>query len=340
MHIFNLLLLSLLLGLQQGGAEESGRQDESGGFRIGVAVDQVFLSVNARSVEGGFVTGLDKDSFQVLEDGVSQNIINFYSEGVPVSVVLLIDVSGSTRDAQGHIRRAALGFASSLGGEDRVSIVAFNDAPRLILNWTNDLEKVELALGKIYAKGYTVLNDALYVVFDDLLKGVQGKKAIIVLTDGIDTNSMVDKGEVEELAARAETMIYVVSQLDEYWAGAIAARMQYQARSRIAPKELSDRFIIAAKRFLAGLSRRTGGKVLDTGSFRSLTDIYGQVAEELKNQYYISYVPSNVMKDGRWRSVEVRNRSGGVVVSSRPGYYAPLTLQPAGGNAAPPPPTP
>ena len=319
-----LALFLLLLGLFSGQPQESSQTQQDEGFRIGVAVNQVFLSVNARSVAGGFVSGLIQEDLQVYENGVKQEILNFYSEGVPVNVVLLIDISGSTREAQGEIQRAALGFASSLSDEDRVAIITFNDAPRLILNWTNDIEKVELALGSIYAKGSTVFNDALYVTFDDLLAKVEGKKAVIALTDGIDTNSMVEPEDTMNLAVRSEAMVYVVSKLEEYWAGAIAARMAFQSRGQLVPRVLKDPFILSAKRFLERLAQQTGGTVLDTTVFGSLGDVYRQVAEELKNQYYISYIPSNILKDGKWRDIEVRARRSGVVVSTRPGYYAPL----------------
>ena len=319
-----LALFLLLLGLFSGQPQESSQTQQDEGFRIGVAVNQVFLSVNARSVAGGFVSGLIQEDLQVYENGVKQEILNFYSEGVPVNVVLLIDISGSTREAQGEIQRAALGFASSLSDEDRVAIITFNDAPRLILNWTNDIEKVELALGSIYAKGSTVFNDALYVTFDDLLAKVEGKKAVIALTDGIDTNSMVEPEDTMNLAIRSEAMVYVVSKLEEYWAGAIAARIAFQSRGQLVPRVLKDPFILSAKRFLERLAQQTGGTVLDTTVFGSLGDVYRQVAEELKNQYYISYIPSNILKDGKWRDIEVRARRSGVVVSTRPGYYAPL----------------
>ncbi len=319
-----LALFLLLLGFFPPGQEESSQKQQEEGFRIGIAVDQVFLSVNARSVTGGFVSDLTREQIQVYEDGVQQEIVNFYSAGVPVHVVLLIDISGSTRQAQGEIHQAALGFARNLDSEDRVAIITFNDAPRLILDWTNDIEKVEVALGSIYAKGSTVFNDALYVAFDDLLASVEGKKAVIALTDGIDTSSMVDSAEAMNLAIRSESMVYVVSKLEEYWAGAIAARMAYQRRTGYVPRQLTDSFILSARRFLQRLAQQTGGKVLDTQTFVSLSDVYRQVAEELKNQYYVSYVSSNMLKDGKWRQVEVRARPAGVVVSTRPGYYAPL----------------
>ena len=107
------------------------------------------------------------------------------------------------------------------------------------------------------------------------------------------------------------------------FAGAIAARMEFQKRNRIIPRSLTDPFILNAERFLSSLAQQTGGKVLRAEAFGSLGDVYGQVAEELKNQYYISYTPSNIIKDGRWRAIEIRSRQAGVILSTRPGYYAP-----------------
>ena len=329
LFFFSLLLGSLSWG-QEKQDEENPTADEAPaedpadeGFRIGVAVDQVFLSVNARSLEGGFVRGLRQDQFQVYEDGVKQRIVNFSSEAVPVHVVLLVDISGSTRDSLPVIRRAALRFAKSLGPEDRIAVITFNDAPRLILNWTNDLKKIENALLSVYAKGQTVLNDALYVTCDDLLKDVEGKKAIILLTDGVDTGSMVNYQEAVELGIRSEAIVYVASKLDEYWGMAIAARMEFVARARIVPRQLTDEFILEVRRFLQKLANQTGGRVLNSQAFSSLIDVYAQVAEELKNQYYISYVPSNRLKDGSWRNITLRVINPATVVGTRPGYYAP-----------------
>ena len=328
------LLFSLFFGslglAQEKPDEEAPTTDKASaedaadeGFRIGIAVDQVFLSVNARSLAGGFVRDLRQDHFQVYEDGVKQRIVNFSSEAVPVQVVLLVDISGSTRDSLPVIRRAALSFAKSLGKEDRIAVITFNDAPRLILNWTNDLTKIENALLSVWAKGHTVLNDAVYVTCDDLLKEVAGKKAIILLTDGVDTGSMVSYQEVVDLGIRSEAIVYVVSKLDEYWGMAIAARMEFAARSQIVPRQLTDDFILEVRRFLQKLADQTGGRVLNSQAFSSLIDVYAQVAEELKNQYYVSYVPSNRLRDGIWRNISVRVINPGTVVGTRPGYYAP-----------------
>jgi Ca-activated chloride channel family protein len=323
------LLLTLLPWLQAVPQQPQQPQqqtppDQRPGYHIGVNVNQIFLPVSARSPEGGFVRGLTKDDFQVLEDGVKQDILNFYAEAsLPVHVVLLLDISGSTRDTQAEIRRAALDFVRNLSPDDRVAVIVFNFQPRLILNWTNDLTKIQTSLESVYPRGNTVLHDALYVTFDDLLKTVDGRKAVILLTDGADTGSMVSRDEVMRLALDSQAVVYTVSTLDQYWAGAIATRMQYQAASQLIPKELTDRFIIDNKRFLERISQQTGGKVLDTAAYASLTDVYKAVADELKNQYYISYVPKNILRDGAWRSIEVRVMRPGVVATTRPGYYAP-----------------
>ena len=322
------LFLSLLLPAGLGQEAEEQDQPE---FKIGVAVDQVFLSVTARARDGGFYKNLTREDFRVLEDGVEQHIINFTQEAVPVSVVLLIDASGSTRFTQASIRSAALRFAESLSQEDRVAIITFNDAPRLILEWTNDLDKVRYALETIYAKGPTVMNDALFVTFDDLLKNVEGKTAVMMLTDGVDTGSMVAMEEATNLATRSDAIVYTASKLDEYWAGAIRMRQEIRAHGRLVPNQLTDSYILEARKGLQRLSSLTGGRVLEAQAFSSLTEVYEMVAEELKNQYYLSYIPANLRKDGGWRKLEVIPRRLGVVTKTRSGYYAPLD-QPVDGS--------
>ncbi len=298
---------------------------EEEGFRIGVTVDQVFLSVSARNTGGGEVKNLTKEDVLIFEDGILQKVENFYSEQVPVKVVLLIDASGSTTGAQAEIQNAALEFVKRLGKEDRVAVITFNHEIRQILDWTNDPDKVENAMKRIYARGNTVLNDAIFVTFNDLLRNVEGKTAVIVLTDGADTGSMVSFDQAIDKASRSESVVYVVSKLEEAWAAAIAFRSNSAAMTRfggITPRELTDDYMLEMRRNLKRLADLTGGRVLNAASFNSIVDVYAQVAEELKNQYYISYVSTNKRKDGKWRKLEVRSRNMGTVLRTRQGYYA------------------
>lgn len=326
--------LFILIGIIGSAAAEGLAQEPPESqpeFKIGVAVDQVFLSVTARALSGGFFKGLTRNDFRVLEDGIEQEIVNFTQEAVPVSVVLLIDASGSTRFSQLAIRKAALRFAESLSGEDHIAIITFNDAPRLILDWTNSMSKVRYALETIYAKGPTVMNDALYVTFDDLLRNVEGKTAVMMLTDGVDTRSMVRLEEAIDLATHSDAIVYAASKLDEYWAMAIQTRQAIRAHGQLVPNVLTDSYILEARKGLRRLANLTGGRVLEAQAFSSLTEIYETVAEELKNQYYLSYIPSNKKRDGTWRTLEVRSRRLGVAVKTRSGYFA-ETAQPTDGS--------
>ena len=317
------LLLTGLLALAALAAQEpqQGQDVQDQGFRIGVQVDQVFLSVSARSAGGGFLRGLTREDFRIYEDGVEQTIVNFSSDSVPVHVALLIDASGSTRYSQANIQQAGYRFAESLGPEDRVAVITFSDKVRLILDWTADLEKIEEKLRSIWAKGSTVLNDAVYVTYDDLFQDLPGKKAIILLTDGVDAGSLVSHQEVLQLAERSEASAYVVSLLDDYRHSAIQGRQYYRARLRPVPLELQEDYINQSARFLKRLANNTGG-TLFPASTSLLTEIYETVAEEIKNQYYISYVPTNPRKEGRWRRVEIEaTRRADLMLRTRPGYY-------------------
>lgn len=305
--------------------EEQVPPAEEEGFRIGVSVDQVFLSVSARSAGGGVVKNLTKEDILIFEDGILQKVENFYSEQVPVKVVMLVDASGSTTGAQAQIQNAALEFVKRLGEEDQVAVITFNHEIRQLLDWTNDPAKVENAMKRIYARGNTVLNDAIYVTFDDLLRDVDGKTAVIVLTDGGDTGSMVSFSQAIDKAARSESVVYIVSKLEEAWASAIAFRSNSAAMTRfggITPRELTDDYMLEMRRNLNRLADLTGGRVLNAASFNSIVDVYAQVADELKNQYYISYISTNKRKDGKWRKLEVRSRNLGTVLRTRQGYYA------------------
>ena len=298
---------------------------EEEGFRIGVSVDQVFLSVSARSAGGGVVKNLTKEDILIFEDGILQKVENFYSEQVPVKVVLLVDASGSTTGAQAQIQNAALEFVKRLGEEDQVAVISFNHEIRQLLDWTNDPAKVENAMKRIYARGNTVLNDAIYVTFNDLLRDVDGKTAVIVLTDGGDTGSMVSFSQAIDKAAHSESVVYIVSKLEEAWASAIAFRSNSAAMTRfggITPRELTDDYMLEMRRNLNRLADLTGGRVLKAASFNSIVDVYAQVADEIKNQYYISYISTNKRKDGKWRKIEVRSRNLGTDLRTRQGYYA------------------
>lgn len=318
-----LLVLLANLPAQDQKPEQKTEQTDQG-FRIGVTVNQVSLALSARYLTGGFVTDLKKEDITVVEDGVAQEITNFSSEYVPVHVVFLVDTSGSIESELPAIRRAGMKFVKSLTAQDRVAIVTFNADTRLILNWTpaTDHPKIENALLRLYAKGRTVFYDALYVTFGDLLKDVGQKKAVIALTDGMDTGSMIGFSEAMAQGNKSDAMVYVVSKLEQYWASAIQIRMEYEKRGEFVPPDLKDGRILEVSRELERMARNTGGTVLSARDM-ALGEIYERVAEEIKNQYYVAYLPHNMVRDGRWREVELRSRRLDVSLRTREGYFAP-----------------
>ncbi len=298
--------------------KDSSEQKPPQGFRIGVEVNQVSLSVNVRSLEtGGFVKGLTAEDFRVFEDGGQQEITNFASESVPVHVAILWDISGSVQGELPEFRRAVLNFTKALSKDDKIAIITFSDEARLKLNWTSDSKKIELAANSVYSKGRTVFYDALYVTFADLFKDVSGKKAVIVLTDGIDTASTTTFSQALKLAIKSEAMVYFVSKLDEYAANAVEGRLLYPWEPTF-----KDYYIQRVRHEMDEMATKTGGAVLNYVAM-SLSDIYQRVAEELRNQYYIGYIPTNLTKDGAWRKIDIEVRRPGVQATTRAGYYAP-----------------
>lgn len=293
--------------------------DAQPGFKIGVEVNMVSLPVSARLASGGFAKGIPQEAFHVYEDGMEQEIVMFQQESVPVHVVLMIDCSGSVQTEWRPIKHAARRFAEALTKEDRISVIAFNTQTKLVVDWTEDGPALtEKALNRILPKGNTALFDALYVVFDDLFKGVTGKKAVILLTDGFDNTSQVTYEQALDLATRSEALIYAVSKTQ-----ALRNTLEFY-QSQYGNMNIDPMDFAAADSMLKHLTFQTGGRVLYPGTFGELGNVYLEVAQELANQYAVGYVPYNALKDGKYRNVRVTVDRAEVRISTRPGYYAPL----------------
>lgn len=321
-HILVVLLLTFLLSSRsaynQTEAPPKTEKSEKEGIIVRTEVNLVNLAVNARLIDGGFAKAIKKEEFHIYEDGVEQVITNFSQEAVPAHVALLIDISGSMRFEWGSIKNAARRFVSELRKEDQFAVIAFNHEARLVQDWTNSVEKVEKALSSIFPKGQTALYDAVYVAFDDLLKNVQGKKAVIILTDGFDNISKVTYTQALDLAVKSGALVYIVSQVES-----LRTAIEFEERQQGRKSGMRPEDYYGADLSLKKLAFETGGKVLQPNSLGELGDVYSKVAEELKNQYSIGYVPSNNIKDGSYRKIEIKVDRAEVVASTRPGYFAP-----------------
>ena len=280
--------------------------DQAPSFRAGV--DVVSLNVTVTDRAGRFVMDLEQASFQVYEDGVQQEINFFTKTQLPIALALLIDTSASMDEKMSTAQEAAIGFAHRLRPEDLAEIVDFDSRVNILQPFTNDVEQLERAIQRTAAGGSTSLYNAIYIALRELARAPLRqadlrREAIIVLSDGEDTSSLVSFEEVLELAKRSNTAIFSIGlQSDE-------------SRSRTGFRE--------ADFVLRQLAQETGGRAFFPERIEQLPEIYQQISDELSSQYSVGYISANPIRNGRWRRVIVRVDRDAVSARTKQGYYAP-----------------
>jgi Ca-activated chloride channel family protein len=280
---------------------------QAAAFRSGV--DLVSLTVTATTAANRYVTDLGADDFTVLEDGVKQDIGFFSRTSLSLSVALLLDSSASMEDKMKTTQAAALGFVESLRPQDQVQVVDFDSRADVLVPFTNSRADLEKAIRSLVAGGSTSLYTAIYISLKELQKTEsrsvedQRRQAIIVLSDGEDTSSLVSYETVLELAKRSETAIYAIGIHGE-------------------PPPTGKGFN-EADFVLRQLTTQTGGRVFFPAGIDELPAIYALISQELSSQYLIGYTSSNARRDGQWRRVSVRAARPNVTARTKMGYYAP-----------------
>jgi Ca-activated chloride channel family protein len=343
--IIRLTLSSLLAAMlaiacvhaQSGRKPESPRpQDQDEVIRL--RAEEVLLNITVTDPYSRQSTDLVKEEFIVAEDGQRQDISSFLISSVPVNVVLMLDASGSIVSEIASLRDAAMQFVNQLGPEDKVSVVEFHTKVELIQDWTANAEDVRHALswrfkpGMVQTKGgrteygSTALYDALYSTAEELLTKVEGRKALIMLTDGDDTSSKVTFEQAVASIVRSSAIVYVVSKARAF----IADLNKYRGKmGRVlggGNAQIADVLVARFERaetLMTDLSRRTGGQVFSPLKDGQMKDVYAAVARELKNQYIITYTSKNEKRDGTLRRVGVFLTRPGYTVRTRESYYAP-----------------
>jgi Ca-activated chloride channel homolog len=279
-------------------------------FEVGIEVINLNLSVT--DGRNNYVTDLLQKDFAVFEDGIRQELSLFTHENLPISLAVLIDTSASMEEKLPVARAAATRFVKTLRPQDSAMVMSFNDRSTVLQDYTNDLVALENAINRTQAAGPTALHNSLYITLKELTKqkkaGELRRRAVVLLSDGEDTASLVSDEQVLELARKAEINIYAISLRPN----------RPQDRSRLAFSQ--------AEYVLTALTRETGGRVFFPNSLSELDSVYDQIAEELRTQYSLGYVSSNRRRDGKWRRIVVRipDRSE-LQVRHKLGYYAPAT---------------
>jgi Ca-activated chloride channel family protein len=279
-------------------------------FRTGV--DLVSLNVTVADPTGRFVTDLEPAAFQVFEDGVKQEVTFFNRSNLPIALSLLLDTSASMEDKLQTAQEAAVGFARKLRPSDLAQVVDFDSRVSIAQTFTSNISDLETAIRKTSPGGSTSLHNAIYIALKELKK-VQARsaedirrQAIVVLSDGEDTSSLVSFDEVLELAKRSETAIY-----------SIGLRSRGPERVRGSFNE-SD-FV------LRQLAQETGGKAFFARASTELSGIYEQISDELSSQYMVGYTSKNPKRDGAWRRIVVRVAGSGATARTKQGYYGPTS---------------
>ncbi|MBL8187429.1 MAG: VWA domain-containing protein [Acidobacteria bacterium] len=303
---------------------------ENPGDTIAIYTSEVLLPVTVRDSRGQFAASLKAEDFEVFEDGIPQPISSFALKRMPVHVVLLIDTSSSVTRELEDFKAAALNFINQLDPEDKICLIRFDDIVELVQDWTSNRNTLKRALNRLGTGMFTKFNDALYLAAKEQLSRVAGRKAVIVLTDGIDsgrgstTSERAFRTLVEE-----ETSVYVVSKT-RIQGRADREKLDFYLRNsssgasnqlRIDGLKLALAELESSERFLLRIAEETGGRIFLPESFDDLSDAYQQVADELRSQYLIFYTPTNPTRDGSYRSVRVKVKTQGYRATTRFGYY-------------------
>jgi Ca-activated chloride channel family protein len=285
-------------------------QQSSGQASFRTAIDVVSMSVTVTDATNRYVTDLEEKDFEIFEDGVKQELVLFNRSNVPVALSLLIDTSSSMEDRMETAQDAAIGFIRKLRNTDLGEVIGFDSRAEVLQPFTNNTVDLESAIRKTVAGGSTSMNNALYISLKGLKKIPMReeveirRQAIILLSDGEDTSSLVTFEDVLDLARRSETAVYAIGLMDGTPSGQSKAFRE-------------------ATYALRQLTTDTGGRAFFPADIKSLASVYGQIYDELSSQYTIGYTSRNAKRDGAWRRIVVRVNRPNVTARTKQGYFAP-----------------
>jgi Ca-activated chloride channel family protein len=275
-------------------------------FRGGIDV----VSLNITVTESDkLIPGLDQSLFAVYEDGVQQEISFFSRAAQPIALSLLIDTSTSMEMKLSVAQEGAIGFAKRLTGSDTAQIIDFDSRVEILQPFTNDPILLESAIRKTQVGGSTSLYNAIYVALSEMKrvravsKAEIRRQAVVILSDGEDTSSLIAYEDVLDSSKRAEVAVYAIG-----------------LRSKT---DRPTRGFNEADFVLRTLSQETGGRVFFVDDVAQLPAIYQLIADELANQYTIGYTPKNLKRDGAWRAIVVKVDRPSTVARTKRGYFAP-----------------
>jgi len=302
-------------------------EDVAEGDVVRVETTLISIPVSVMDRDGKYIPSLHKEDFRIWEDGAEQQVAYFASTEKPFTVVLMIDTSRSTRFKMQEIQDAAIAFVEELRPDDRVMVVSFNDKIKILSQPTNDRQALRRAIRRTERGSGTRLFDAVGQVINKELIGVQGRKAIVLFTDGVDTTS------------KRATYFRTVRDVEE--SGALVYPVKYATYSDLGITDQSSKpgsgttqaEYERGDRYLHDLARVSGTRLYDAEQ-QSLDGAFHLVAEELRRQYSVGYYPTRIPQAGDRRNIKVRVTRPELVVRTRDSYifHPRATASPGSGN--------
>src|ERR1043165_3465825 len=334
-------------------------EEVDAGDIVKVNTTLVTIPVSVMDRDGRYVPNLQKDDFRIWEDGVEQEVAFFQSVDKPFSVVLMLDTSPSTQFRLEDIQDAAISFINQLRPDDRVMVVSFNDDIKILSEFTTDRSKLQRAIQRAHTGDGTRLYDAVDMVMNQQLSRIQGRKAIVLFTDGVDTTSkradyQSNMMDAQELDALVYTVQYDTSQdmnsgnypsgggQIDVWGtilGGIFGGGRHGGYPRGGggyprggggyPRGSSRGDYELADHYLREIADETGGREYRADTLQNMSVAFANVAEELRRQYSIGYYPKRPAQPGDRRQIKVRARQPNLAVRARDSYV----FNPSGGVA-------
>jgi Ca-activated chloride channel homolog len=279
------------------------------GQSVHMDVELALVSITVTDPHDRFVTGLEPDNFRVFEDNVEQEVVTFSSEDVPISIGIILDLSGSMTNKVGKAKDAAVQFFKTANPQDEFFLVTFTERAQLTSTFTSNVEDLENRMLSISAKGRTALLDAIYLGLVQMRDAHNAKRALLIISDGGDNSSRYNEKDIKRLVRESDTQLYSVGIFDG---------VEYRSRT---PEELNGPSL------LSEVTELTGGRAFSVGNLNELPDIAAKIGTELRNQYILGYHPSNKAHDARWRKIKIKLRTPKglppLTAYAKTGYYAP-----------------
>jgi Ca-activated chloride channel homolog len=320
--------------------------DSQDGFKFRSAAELVNVTASVTDQSERFVSGLQKDDFIVYEDGVQQSVTHFSADRVPVSLGIVLDVSGSMDGEKWEAATAAIDrfLRELLDAEDEVFLYTFSERTDLVEEWTTDKARIGRALNRLRPRGGTAMYDAVSEAIPIAQSGSRRKKALVVVSDGNDRNSSIDVRSLRRQIRETEVLVYAIGIDGEstapVWTGRprqprmpLPIPIPIPGGGRRFPPQWpgqpqprypggymgSDEGVDAAA--LREMTDDSGGRTEIVRDTRDLDPATASIADELSKQYSLGYPPA-AAKDGRWHSIRVDVRQRGYLVRARKGYVA------------------